>query len=125
VNYLEDTLANFQHFGLPEPALVRAFSTDPEAIQTIAAGEWDCIYIDGNHDYDVARSDWDHCSRALKPGGLIVLDDSGITTEYLPPAFATRGHPGPSQLAEEIVREGTFSEILQVGHNRVFQKRNE
>jgi hypothetical protein len=61
------------------------------------------------------------CSRNLKVGGVIVLDDSGLTTAFRPPRFATGGHPGPSQLAQEINRQ-QFREVLQVGHNRVFQK---
>lgn len=121
VDYLEDTLAHFRHFNLPEPRLIRAYSTDPDALAVIAAGAWDCMYIDGNHDYDVVRADWTTCSRAVAPGGLIVLDDSGLTTTYKPPAFATGGHPGPSRVAAEIDRS-MFQEILQVGHNRVFRR---
>ena len=79
------------------------------------------IYIDGNHDYDVVVKDWAACSRATRKGGVIVLDDSGLTTSYRPPPFATGGHPGPSKLATEI-NPSEFQEILQVGHNRVFLK---
>ena len=79
------------------------------------------IYIDGNHDYPVARADWELCAAQLSPGGIIVLDDAGLGTAFRPPAFATGGHPGPSRLAQEIDRRA-FAEILQVGHNRVFQK---
>ncbi len=122
IDYYQDTLYNFDHFSLPHPNLLRAFSTDPPAIERIASKPWDLIYIDGNHDYDVARKDWDACSASVKPGGLIVLDDAALSTAYQPPAFAaTRGHPGPSRLAREIDRS-RFREILQVGHNRVFQK---
>jgi predicted O-methyltransferase YrrM len=88
----------------------------------IASRNWACIYIDGNHDYEIARQDWELCSEHLRPGGLIVLDDSGLTTSYVPHAhLATGGHPGPSRLTQEIDR-ARFREILQVGHNRVFQK---
>lgn len=121
VNYLDDTLANFAHFNLPVPDLVKAFSTEEIAIAQIAGEGWDLIYIDGNHDYEVAREDWNHCSAAVKPGGLIALDDSGLTSSYQPPLFATCGHPGPSRLANEIDRS-LFREILQVGHIRIFQK---
>ncbi|MES2924205.1 MAG: class I SAM-dependent methyltransferase [Verrucomicrobiota bacterium] len=121
LNYLEDTLTHFKHFGLPAPDLVNAFSTDPEALQVIASRHWDMIYIDGNHDYDVVVKDWEACSNAIKPGGIIILDDSGLTTAYHPPAFSTAGHPGPSRLASEIGSK-RFKEILQVGHNRVFQR---
>ncbi len=121
LDYLEDTRANFRHFDLPEPRLIKAYSTDPEALAVIAAGAWDCIYIDGNHDYDVVCADWTACSRAVARGGLIVLDDAGLTTSYRPPPFATAGHPGPSRVAAEIDR-AMFQEILQVGHNRVFRR---
>ncbi len=120
LDYLADTKQNFLHFALPPAALLKAFSTDAEAARVVAARAWDIIYIDGNHDYEVARQDWNLCARYLAPRGLIVLDDSGLTSDFHPPAFASRGHPGPSQLAMEIKRP-PFTEILQVGHNRVFQ----
>ena len=122
VDYYEDTLKNFAHFQLPAPALLKAYSTDAAAAALIASCQWAVIYIDGNHEYDVARQDWELCARHLAPGGLIVLDDSGLSTSYRPPRyFSTSGHPGPSRLASEILRT-EFQEILQVGHNRVFQK---
>jgi hypothetical protein len=122
VDYLEDTLANFDHFELPRPHLLRAYSTDPTAAELISSKAWDMIYIDGNHDYEIARKDWHLCSVHAKHGGLIVLDDAALTTSFQPPAYAgTRGHPGPSRVAQEIDHSG-FRELLQVGHNRVFQK---
>jgi SAM-dependent methyltransferase len=121
VDYYADTLRNFDAFNLPHPHLLRAYSTDPQAQELIRSRSWDMVYIDGNHDYEVAKCDWQICSQAVRPGGLVVLDDSGLSSRYQPPIFATRGHPGPSQVAEEIPRH-EFAEILQVGHNRVFQK---
>ncbi len=121
IDYYQDTLRNFEHFKLPPPGLLRAYSTDAEALQFIGSRQWEMIYIDGNHDYEVARKDWEACSRSLKPGGIIVLDDSGLTTGFRPPIFATKGHPGPSQLAREVDR-ARFREVLQVGHNRAFQR---
>jgi len=121
VDYLTDTKANFAHFNLPEPELVRAFSTDMAAKEHVACQSWDAIYIDGNHDYEIARADWDLCAAHLVIGGIIVLDDSAMETDYRPPAFATAGHPGPSQIAREVNRS-KFREILRVGHNRVFQR---
>jgi hypothetical protein len=121
VDYYADTLKNFAHFNLAPPSLLKAFSTEVSAHEIVASRAWSIIYIDGNHDYDIARQDWELCARHLQPGGIIVLDDSGLTTSYRPPAFATAGHPGPSRLAQEMDR-ARFQEILQVGHNRVFQK---
>jgi hypothetical protein len=122
VDYLRDTRAHFEHFGLPQASLLKAFSTDAEAVALIRSKAWDMIYIDGNHDYEVAKSDWEVCSQSARPGGVIVLDDSALHTAYKPPVIATAGHPGPSRLAGEIDRT-KFREILQVGHNRVFQKK--
>lgn len=122
VDYLQDTLANFRHFGLADPKLVTAYSTDQLARAVISGGSWGCIYVDGNHDYEVAKADWELSAASVCHGGLIVLDDSGLSTGYKPPLFATGGHPGPSRVAAEINRR-EFDEILQVGHNRVFQKR--
>jgi len=121
VDYLADTKANFAHFGLAEPDLVQAFSTDTVAKERVACRPWDAIYIDGNHDYEIARADWDLCAAHVTTGGIIVLDDSARDTAYQPPAFATAGHPGPTQVALEI-DHSPFREILRVGHNRVFQK---
>jgi hypothetical protein len=122
VDYLQDTMANFDHFGAPRPHLLQAYSTDRAAVDLISSKRWEMIYIDGNHDYEVARKDWEFCSGHAKQGGIIVLDDAALRTGFHPPAYAaTRGHPGPSRLAEEIDRS-RFNEILQVGHNRVFQK---
>lgn len=123
VDYHTDTLENFAHFKLPAPSLLKAYSTDESAAQLIASRAWDFIYIDGNHDYPIAKADWDLCAKHVRPGGIIVLDDSGLSTSFRPPAFATGGHPGPSQLATEISRTD-FTEILQIGHNRVFQKKS-
>jgi hypothetical protein len=122
VDYLADTKANFAHFSLAEPELIRAFSADASANERVAHRLWDAIYIDGNHDYEVARADWNLCAANLRTGGIIVLDDSALGTEYRPPRFATAGHPGPSKLAAEI-DTSEFREILRVGHNRVFHKK--
>ena len=121
VDYQSDTLNNFKHFDLPEPILIKAYSNDSVAIEKIQSQLWDAIYIDGNHEYAIAKQDWLVCSENLRLGGIIVLDDSALYTEYSPPVFATAGHPGPSQLAQEI-DASRFEEILRVGHNRVYQK---
>lgn len=121
IDYLEDTRSHCRAFSLPQPELLRAYSTDPESVKMIHSRPWDCIYIDGNHDYEIASIDWANSAEAVMQGGLVVLDDSGLTTDFAPPRFATKGHPGPSRIATEVDRS-RFKEILQVGHNRVFQK---
>lgn len=121
LDYYQDTLANFCQLALSPPNLLKALSTDEEAVAKIRSQKWDLIYIDGNHDYEIVCRDWQVCSASIRPGGVIVLDDSSLNTNYRPPMFGTAGHPGPSRLAAEIDPK-SFREILRVGHNRAFQK---
>jgi hypothetical protein len=121
LDYLQDTQLNFRAFDLAAPDLLRAYSTDKIVTDRIHQDAWEAIYIDGNHDYEVAKADWSVCSASIRQGGIIVLDDASLGTAYRPPRFATAGHPGPSRLAAEIDTIG-FREIFRVGHNRVFQK---
>jgi hypothetical protein len=123
LDYESDVRSHFRHFDLADPILVRANSTDARAEQVIAGTEWDCVYIDGDHDYDVVRHDWEMCSKAVKEGGVIVLDDAGLYTGFraLHDYYPFRGHEGPSRVAREADRT-QFELILQVGHNLVFRK---
>jgi hypothetical protein len=79
------------------------------------------IYINDNHDYEVAKYDFNICTENLKAGGIMVLDDASLYTDFNPPVYSTAGHPGPSKLTSEIDVK-LFEEILSVGHNRVFKK---
>tara|TARA_X000001036_G_C20595978_1_gene772896 strand:+ start:208 stop:1026 length:819 start_codon:yes stop_codon:yes gene_type:complete len=121
INYYDDVINNFNHFSLSLPNLHRGFSTEDKMIDVIKSKKWDVIYIDGSHDYDVVKSDFDICSSMLSPGGIIVMDDSALDTRFEPPIYSSSGHPGPSRLANEI-NQDEYKEILSVGHNRVFQK---
>lgn len=121
IDYHDDVLANFKHFSLPLPNLHRGFSTDPAMIDVVKSKQWDLIYIDGSHDYEVVKRDFSECSANLSENGLIVLDDSAVGTNFNGPIYSNAGHPGPSRLAGEI-DTAEFKEILSVGHNRVFQK---
>ncbi|MEB2786972.1 class I SAM-dependent methyltransferase [Algoriphagus persicinus] len=121
LDYENDVKTNFNYFNLPSPILHKGFSTDEEMIKIIESKQWDLIYIDGNHDYEVAKQDFNISSKNIKKGGLIVLDDASLNTEYKPAFYSTAGHPGPSKVASEIDLN-SFEEIFSVGHNRIFKK---
>lgn len=121
LDYFSDVKINFEYFELPSPVFHKGFSTDEAMIKVIQSKQWDLIYIDGNHDYEVAKHDFDVCSQKIRKGGLIVLDDASLYIDYKPPLYSTAGHPGPSKVASEIDKN-LFEEILSVGHNRVFKK---
>lgn len=49
------------------------FKTHPEQVNTI-----DCIHIDGGHDRLTFESDLKYAKLFLKPGGILILDDTQI-----------------------------------------------
>ena len=119
LDYLQDTLESNQYFDLPRPFFLQEYSTDAKAVKYIQSTKWDLIYIDGNHDYDIALSDYKICSQALARDGLLIMDDSSLYTDFSPPAFSFAGHPGPSRVAQEhAMKELCF--LGGVGHNNVF-----
>lgn len=121
LNFLEDVRENFRHFGLSEPRCIKSLSTDPEAVTYMRRQKFDCIYIDGGHDYDVVLSDYRNSIAALNHGGILVMDDSSLYTDFSPPSFSFAGHPGPSKVARDIAsRELSF--VAGVGHQNIFQK---
>ncbi len=121
LDYLEDVMRNFDHFQLPRPNYLKGFSTDPQAIAYLRAEPLDFVYIDGGHDYDVVLSDYRNSVDALKPGGILVMDDASLGTNFAPPKFSFAGHPGPSKVAREIAdKELQF--LGGVGHQNVYRK---
>ena len=121
VDYLTDTLGSFNALELQTPTLVRTLSTDRTAVEHIASREWDLIYIDGSHDFDVVLADYRICRDYLKAEGLLVMDDASLGTSFRPPGFSFAGHPGPSRVASEFaMKELVF--VGAVGHNNVFRK---
>lgn len=122
IDYLNDTISHHAYFQLPQPQLVRALSTDAAALAHISSRSWNLIYIDGNHDYEVALADYEACVGSLADNGLLVMDDSSLYTNYSAPRFAFAGHPGPSKVVQDrAMKEMQF--IAGVGHNNVFVKR--
>jgi predicted O-methyltransferase YrrM len=99
----------------------KGYSTDSDSIEIINQRKWNLVFIDGNHEYEIVKEDFENTSRNLADNGIIVIDDSSLYSDYIPKSYSTKGHPGPSRLADEI-KKNQFTEILQVGHNRVFQK---
>ena len=40
---------------------------------------YDLVHVDGGHSEEVAKSDCQHAIRILKPGSLLLLDDTNLT----------------------------------------------
>lgn len=121
LDYLADTQASFRKFSTKTPHFLKAYSTDAVARDFIASQGWDLIYIDGSHDYEVVLSDYQLCRDHLAPGGLLIMDDSSLYTDYRPPMFGFSGHVGPSRVFRDFATtELTF--LGGVGHDNVLRK---
>ena len=102
IDYESDIRDSFERFGLRQPVLVRALSTDPEAVAHMRSHSWDLIYVDGSHDYAAVKSDLRLASETVRPGGLVVADDAALFLGR--PLFhgAFMGIEDPSRAVAEI-----------------------
>jgi len=122
LDYYKDVQETFEDLDLKKPTFIKGFSSDEKAVEYIKSKTWDMIYIDGGHDYEDALFDYKLCLENLKSGGLMILDDASLYTDYNPVSFSFAGHPGPSKVAREFAdKEMDF--IGAVGHNNVYRKR--
>jgi hypothetical protein len=120
LDYEIDIFRNFEKFNLPKPILIKGLSKEHSDL--IKTGMWDLIYIDGSHNYSDVKIDLDLAYFGLKVGGLLVLDDSSLYTDFKPLfSNAFRGHPGPSRVFLEIERN-KWKFVMGVGHNNILQK---
>lgn len=117
INYEKDIEINFHRFDLPTVKILKYLSTDLKAKKVIESGQWDLIYVDGSHDYDIVVSDIASATRGLRKGGILVLDDSSLYTNFrISTGEAFRGHEGPSRAFKEINKHD-YDFLLGVGHN--------
>jgi hypothetical protein len=72
-------------------------------------GPFSFCYVDGDHSYRGARSDFENCDVFLEPGGFILFDDS------------TNKSFGVHQLMPEILATGRY-ELAARNPNHLFQK---
>lgn len=118
IDYEKDILKNFDKFTLNRPVLIKGFSQSSEAKSCIESGNWDLVYIDGSHELDVCISDLRSAEKGLRSGGVLVVDDSSLYSDF---SRSFKGHPGPSRAVTEFLPDG-FKHILAVGHNNFFEK---
>lgn len=110
----------FGAFDLPfdKVTVFRGFSTDPDILERTSMLECEVIYVDGDHTFEGATHDMRHFSPKIVKGGWIVVDDAGCS---LPGTRFWKGHEAVSR-ATEILPSLGFRNVLNVGHNRIFEK---
>lgn len=120
MDYEKDIELNYAEFKLVKPQIKKAFSDAKEGVDFIASRQWDCVYIDGNHDYEVVKKDYENVKKNLHPNGVIVFDDASLNLSVTQYYGVFKGHPGPSKLVDELVTKEMI-EISRVGHLRAFK----
>jgi hypothetical protein len=68
-------------------------------------------YIDGDHTYEAARRDFEHCDEFLEPGGFVFFDDSAAGEPF-----------GAVRAAAEVQRLARYRLVATNPHT-LFQKR--
>ena len=122
IDYLDDTKKNHNLFDLKQPEYCIEYSNSTEARKFIESKKWDLILIDGNHDYEIVKSDFELSMNNLSKKGFIVLDDSSLYFDFQQKKYGGfTGHPGPSKVAKEIAMK-KMKFFGAVGHNNIFSK---
>ena len=91
--------------------LWRQNASAPDVFERTAmlGGPLSFCYVDGNHSYDGARSDFENCDAFLEPGGYILFDDSANKSF------------GVHRLITEIQATGRY-QLAAKNPNHLFQK---
>jgi hypothetical protein len=110
----------FDQFGLSMSRvhLIRGFSDEAHAKQQIGERRFDLVYVDGGHRFEEVKHDLEYYGERVKPGGFMVLDDASF---FQPGTRFWKGHESVSRAADEI-NPKRFRNVLNVGHNRVYQR---
>lgn len=119
-NYENIIRGLFAHFELDFDGVRfhRGFSTDPAILQHLAQESYHIIYVDGDHTYEGALHDFRTFAPKVVPGGWLVADDAG---NDLPGTSFWKGHDAVTR-AVQIMPSLGFKNVLNVGHNRVFER---
>nr|MBC7611995.1 class I SAM-dependent methyltransferase [Pseudopedobacter sp.] len=106
------------NLNLDDIELIKGFSNDSVALSKVQNRKFDLIYIDGDHSYKIAKEDIENYTPLLNNGGFMVLDDSSY---FSPGSKFFKGIESCSKAAEEVDLN-KFKNVLNIGHNRVYQR---
>jgi predicted O-methyltransferase YrrM len=98
--------------------IYRGFSTDTRILSDLAGKDFHIVYVDGDHSYQGALHDFQTFTAKIPPGGWLVADDAGCD---LPGTTFWKGHEAVSR-AVQIMPSLGFKNVLNVGHNRIFER---
>lgn len=98
--------------------MLKGFSTDQKIISETKNLQFEILYVDGDHTFEGALHDFRVYGAKVVKGGWLVADDAGCS---LPGTKFWKGHEAVSRAVQVLPSLG-FKNVLNVGHNRVFEK---
>jgi Methyltransferase domain len=114
---IQETFLEFElEFSLIE--LNKGYSSDQAVIECFKDREFSCVYVDGDHTYEGASNNFKIYGPLVKKSGWLVADDAGCD---LPGSVFWKGHEAVSRAARKLPQLG-FRNILNVGHNRIYER---
>jgi hypothetical protein len=122
-NYAVVIKSLFEHFGLSfeKINLHKGLSTDAGILEKFKDVGFDLIYIDGDHAREAVEMDIKNYSSRINAGGFLVMDDASSNLPGAENKEYWKGHKSVSDACEIIPALG-FKNVLNVGHNRIYQK---
>jgi hypothetical protein len=120
-DYLDSVRRIFVQFCLSDAnvSLLRGYSQEKQIQQQLAGRRFNVIYIDGGHRFEEVAQDLRHYSELVAADGYLVLDDASCDQ---PGSRFWKGHESVSNAVREWGAPG-FINVLNVGHNRVYQRK--
>lgn len=111
----------FQEFqlNLSEIQLTKGYSNDPAIVEGYCDRTFSLIYIDGDHTYGGVKFDIENYAPLVEMDGFLVMDDASY---YRPGSVFWKGHEPVSRACELHLPMMGFVNVLNVGHNRVYQR---
>jgi SAM-dependent methyltransferase len=95
VDTYSDCIRNVDRYELDNVEFVRG------TIEDVTDGNFDLIFIDGDHRYDAVTNDIQHALRLLAPDGLIAFHD-----------YRSEREPGVTRAVDKLIAEG--GELLSI-----------
>ena len=120
LDYYEIINSVFNKFSLNISNLniIKGYSNDEKTLFQIKDKRYDIIYIDGDHSFSGALSDIINYSPKVNKNGFLVIDDA---SSNIPGTIFWKGIQEVSDAAENVDLN-EFKNVLNIGHNRIYQK---
>ena len=124
INYYEEIKKSFliSNLSFNNTKIIKGYSQNTEVINEAQEnGEYDIIFIDGCHDYEIVCLDIQNYSKMLKVGGYLILDDASSLLKGSYGQFL--GHYDVGKAVQDFLENNNnFLHLYAVGHNRVWKK---